>query len=186
MGNKIQRGLGALLAALLLASAAGCQTREPVPVPTPGPTLAPEPTPKAKPLTNAEKTRQEGEAVIAGLMKKSLTYQPMRDPEDQFNLHRVKNVHMIGMVTGEYSENRTASQYGVGGTDLGLSVNKGEETFFFFGDTFKNEDQTEHWRSNVAAVSTDGDYTDGITFYRMIASSTGVAKELLRGKKTDG
>ena len=146
MGNKIQRGLGALLAALLLASAVGCQTREPVPAPTPGPTLAPEPTPKAKPLTNAEKTRQEGEAVIAGLMKKSLTYQPMRDPEDQFNLHRVKNVHMIGMVTGEYSENRTASQYGVGGTDLGLSVNKGEETFFFFGDTFKNEDQTEHWR----------------------------------------
>ncbi len=186
MGNKIQRGLGALLAALLLASAVGCQTREPVPAPTPGPTLAPEPTPKAKPLTNAEKTRQEGEAVIAGLMKKSLTYQPMRDPEDQFNLHRVKNVHMIGMVTGEYSENRTASQYGVGGTDLGLSVNKGEETFFFFGDTFKNEDQTEHWRSNVAAVSTDGDYTDGITFDRMIASSTGVAKELLRGKKTDG
>lgn len=137
------------------------------------------------PLTPAEQTRQEAEIVIEGHMKKNLTYKPLVDPEDQYNLNIVKNIHMIGMVTGEYSINQTKTNYGVGGTDLGVMINKGDETFVFFGDTFKNENMADNWRSNVAAVTTDADYTDGILFDRMIVTGTGVAKELLRGKKID-
>ncbi len=173
--RKIKGSVAAALAVLLLVTG-GCG------VPSP----EPEPEPTEKPLTAAEKTRQEGEAVIAGLMEKNLTYKPLRDPEDRYALNVVKNIHMIGMVTGEYSENQTSSRYGVGGTDLGVSVNRGDETFIFFGDTFKNEDQTDNWRSNTAAVTTDSDYTDGITFDRMIATGTGKAKELIRGRKSPG
>lgn len=186
MRSRIKRPLAAVLAALMLAGAGGCRENAAAPGSEPSPSPSPAAEQTQKPLTNAEKTRQEGEALIAGLMEKNVAYKPMRDPEDEYALNIVKNIHMIGMVTGEYSENRTSSQYGVGGTDLGVSVNKGDETFIFFGDTFKNEDQTDHWRSNVAAVSTDGDYTDGITFDRMIVSGTGVAKELLRGRKAEG
>ena len=139
-----------------------------------------------KALTPAEEVRQQGEALLAELMQKNVTYAPLEDPEDQYELSAVKNIHMLGMVTGEYSENRTKTNYGVGGTDLGIPVDKGEETFLFFGDTFKNETQTDNWRSNVAAVTTDRDYTDGITFDRMITTKTGVAKELLKGKKKEG
>lgn len=201
MSSKWKRALALLTAAAALAAFGGCRQRACAPkgTPSPLPVLAaeaspsPEPVPGSgtepeaePPLTNAEKTRREGEAVVAELMKKNVTYRPLHDPDDAYSLNIVKNVHMVGMVTGEYSENQTSSRYGVGGTDLGISVNKGDETFLFFGDTFKNEDQTGHWRSNVAAVTTDRDYSDGITFDRMITTGTGVAKELLRGKKTDG
>lgn len=137
-------------------------------------------------ITNEEKNINEGETLINELLKKNVTYKPLRDPDDLYTLNVVKNVHMIGMITGEYSKNKTSTRYGVGGTDLGISVNKGDETFIFFGDTFKNEDQTENWRSNVAAVTKDQDYTDGIVFDRMIVTNTGIAKELLPGKKIEG
>lgn len=139
----------------------------------------------AVPQTPSEKTRAEAEILLAGHKQKNLTYKPLQDPENQFNLKEIKNIHMVEMLTGEYSVNQTKSQYGVGGTDLGVSINKGNETFFFFGDTFKNEPMSDNWRSNVAGVTTDRDYTDGILFDRMISTKTGVAKELLRGKKVD-
>ncbi len=193
VSRKVKQGVAAILAALVALAAGGCREAGPAPEPTPSPAPAlavAEASPTAKPtpqaLTNAEKTRQKGEAVVAGLLEKNVTYKPLRDPEGAYTLKGVKNIHMIGMVTGEYSENRTASRYGVGGTDLGVTVNRGEETFLFFGDTFRYEDQTGNWRSNVAAVTRDSDYTDGITFDRMIVTGTGVAKELLRGKKAEG
>jgi len=89
------------------------------------------------------------------------------------------------MLTGEYSLNQTKTRYGVGGTDLGICIGKEDEIFIFFGDTFKHETMEGNWRSNVAAVTTDRDYTDGIAFDRMITTQTGTAKELLRGKKSD-
>ncbi|MFQ8636698.1 MAG: DUF4185 domain-containing protein [Acutalibacteraceae bacterium] len=137
-------------------------------------------------LTPAEKMRQEAEDLLAVLVEKNVSYAPLEDPEGVYNLNTVKNVHMVEMLTGEYAQNHTKTNYGVGGTDLGVMINKGEETFIFFGDTFLNETQSENWRSNVAAVTTDIDYTDGIVFDRMICTGTGVAKELLRGKKKEG
>lgn len=139
-----------------------------------------------KSLTPAEQTRAEGEALIAKLMEKNVAYAPLSDPENQYNLNAVKNIHMLSMVTGEYSLNQTKTKYGIGGTDLGVMVEKGEELFVFFGDTFKNENQMDNWRSNVVAITTDQDYTDGVLFDRMVTTKTGVAKELLRGKQKDG
>lgn len=98
-------------------------------------------------LTPAEKMRQEAEDLLAVLVEKNVSYAPLEDPEGVYNLNTVKNVHMVEMLTGEYAQNHTKTNYGVGGTDLGVMINKGEETFIFFGDTFLNETQSENWRS---------------------------------------
>lgn len=89
---------------------------------------------------------------------------PLRDPNGEYTLDTAGNYHWVSVLTGEYSQNQTQSRYGVGGTDLGIMINKGEKTFFFFGDTFSEQDMTGNWRSNICAVTTDSDYTDGITF----------------------
>lgn len=139
-----------------------------------------------QPLKEYDRVRQEAESIIGEHMGKSVSYKPLSDPDDSYNLSEVTNIHMVSMLTGEYSENRTKSQYGVGGTDLGICIDKGDETFIFFGDTFRHETMEDNWRSNVAAVTTDRDHTDGIVFDRMITTKTGVAKELLRRQKSDG
>lgn len=138
-----------------------------------------------EPVHEYDRVRREAEGLIEGYLQKSVSYQHLSDPEDRYNLSEVKNVQMLSMLTGEYSLNQTKTRYGVGGTDLGICVDKGDETFIFFGDTFRHETMEDNWRSNVAAVTTDRDYTDGIIFDRMITTKTGVAKELLRGKKSD-
>lgn len=58
-----------------------------------------------------------------------------------------------------------------------------DEMYVIFGDTFSQYNQD--WRSNVAAVTTDDDPSDGITFDRMITDREGHAKELLASKKVD-
>lgn len=119
-------------------------------------------------------------------MKKSVdSSKPLNDPKGLYELHKTKNYHWISMLTGEYSPNQTQSKYDVGGTDLGIMINKGEKTFIFFGDTFSRQDMDGNWRSNVCAITTDSDYTDGITIESMITGEDGNAKELLSSKKVD-
>jgi hypothetical protein len=53
-----------------------------------------------------------------------------------------------------------------------------DEMYIVFGDTFGYNNTS--WRSNVIAVSTDDDPSDGITFDRMIEDpNSGLARELL-------
>lgn len=137
-------------------------------------------------LTESEKKALEAQEILAAHSKKKLTYAPLMDPEDQYNLNIVKNIHMIAVETGEYSINQTKTNYGIGGTDLGISFNKDDKTFIAFGDTFKHECFVDGWRSNVLAVTTDKDYTDGILFDSMVTrSGLKTAKELIRSKKID-
>jgi hypothetical protein len=93
---------------------------------------------------------------------------------------------MIAVETGEYSINQTKSKYKVGGTDLGISFNLEDKTYIAFGDTFVNEGMEGGWRSNVLAVTTDHDYTDGILFDNMVTRpGMKTAKELIPSRKTD-
>ncbi|HHY83344.1 MAG TPA: DUF4185 domain-containing protein [Clostridiales bacterium] len=146
---------------------------------------APLPEVLANEPKSARKTRQEAIEIIERHKKKSLEYKPLSDPDKEYALDRVTNVHMIEMLTGEYSINQTKSRYGVGGTDLGIIWGTGEKLFIAFGDTFLNEPQSDEWRCNVLAYTTDLDYSDGIIFDGMIEKKPGLAKELLRGKKID-
>lgn len=90
----------------------------------------------------------------------------------------------IAMLTGpKPSLNNTWEQWEVYGTDLGSTFMYNDEMYIVFGDTFSQYNQD--WRSNVIAVTTDDDPSDGITFDRMITDREGHAKELLPSKKVD-
>lgn len=139
--------------------------------------------------STAEETRAAAEVILAGLKDKNSDFKALRDPQNKYNLAGVQNVHMIGALTGEYSINQTKSKYSVGGTDLGVMITRGDTTYICFGDTFLEENQTELWRNNVMAYTTDGDYTDGLLFDGMIltnAKKQAVAKELFPGQKSSG
>lgn len=96
---------------------------------------------------------------------------------------------MISRVTGATpsgetlpNPNQTAANYNVGGTDLGIVWDKGGGQYFIaFGDT---NDTAGNWtRSNVLAISSDTNLSDGLSFNTMIQSSPGYAKEILSSKK---
>lgn len=90
----------------------------------------------------------------------------------------------VAMLTGPGpSLYNTWDHWEVYGTDLGSSFMFKDEMYIVFGDTFAQYNQD--WRSNVAAVTTDDDPSDGITFDRMITDREGHAKELLPSKKID-
>lgn len=74
-------------------------------------------------------------------------------------------------------------QVGIGGTDLGHTVNHNGKTYFLFGDTFASEASEgsggPDWRNNVMAYSTDLNPSDGITFDGWITRSNGTAKQVI-------
>jgi hypothetical protein len=72
-------------------------------------------------------------------------------------------------------------QVGVGGTDLGFSVNHNGKTYFLFGDTFSGDrpDDGGDWRNNVMAYTTDTTPQNGITFDGWITRSNGTARQVI-------
>ena len=78
------------------------------------------------------------------------------------------------------------------GTDLGIIVKFNGTFRYIFGDTFGGEFTTQddmagkevNSRSNVMAVSTDDDFTDGITINYWFNDTT-KARELVSSLKTD-
>ena len=83
----------------------------------------------------------------------------------------------IAQLTGSSSINDTASRFGVNGTDLGNTFEHEGATYMIFGDTFGRA--RSDWRSNVAAVITDDDPSDGLTFDGMIEDRPGHARVLI-------
>jgi hypothetical protein len=103
-------------------------------------------------------------------------------------LKEVTGLTEVAKLTGPGAINDT-QKFGVAGTDLGHMINMGEKTYFVFGDTFGVRDpdsyggQGEDWRSNLLAVTTDGNPADGITFDTFIADDKGHAIELIPSRK---
>lgn len=108
------------------------------------------------------------------------------NPDRPFVLTGVSDVTEIAQLTGPGAMNDTDS-VGVAGTDLGSMTTIGDQTFFFFGDTFGERDpesiggQGGFWRSNVAAWTTDDDPSDGIAFDGWVDDEVGLARALIEG-----
>ncbi len=72
---------------------------------------------------------------------------------------------------------------GIGGTDLGFSVNHNGKAYYLFGDTFASDAVAgsggPDWRKNVMAYSTDFEPSDGITFDGWITRPNGTATQVI-------
>ena len=86
------------------------------------------------------------------------------DPENKYNLKAVESIKFINMLSGEYSINRTQTNYGVASVGGGYMVDCKDFVMFAFGDTMREDGVGLPWRANMLAHSTDFDYTDGILF----------------------
>lgn len=104
---------------------------------------------------------------------KQVDMHELEDPEGVYSFAGVRNVRFVGLLTGEDSINKTLSNYGVGGTDLGFTATIGDTTYFFFGDTHIAHDQGSTQLHNSVAWTTDDDYTDGIVFDGMLTGEDG-------------
>lgn len=107
-----------------------------------------------------------------------------------FILKGISGLTKVSQLTGEESPNDT-TRYDVYGTDLGSMINFKGKTYFVFGDTFGYRPpghtgaSGSDWRSNVIAVSSDNDPSDGMTIDRMIADYGDHAKEVIPSLKAD-
>jgi hypothetical protein len=113
---------------------------------------------------------------------------------------QLKNLQQISRLTGNPlkgenypSPNKTSEQFDVGGTDLGIFWKMDSSRVgIFFGDTNgkgfvaeKGGGNGGNWRSNVVAFSRDANLADGITIESMALDSTGAAREICAGAKTN-
>ena len=113
--------------------------------------------------------------------------------ETSHNFKGISAIRFVSRFTGEYSQNRTASNFGIGGADIGQIIDCGDFVMFIFGDPDQQTDAGfgEHWRSNVIGYSYDTDYTDGLDldgFYLNgpeSGSYAGIANEFLQSYHTD-
>lgn len=109
------------------------------------------------------------------------------------------NVKIISRVTGKSlpgedfpSPNKTAENYDVGGTDLGIFwALDSTRVGIFFGDTNgkdfepgKNGGNGRNWRSNVLAFSEDLNLDNGLSISGMLLDKEGQAREIVAGAKT--
>jgi D-arabinan endo alpha-(1,5)-arabinofuranosidase len=92
----------------------------------------------------------------------------------------------VALLTGSdpAAINQTGREYGVDGADLGSTFLYNDQIYIVFGDSF--DIGKSDWRSNLLAISSDDDPTNGITFDRMIEDRPGHAKELLSAKHVEG
>ena len=164
--HSIRPAAAALVLGLVLLAGSGCLQR------SASPSISPTPPPPSTTPTYAPDP--------------TFTPAPTKTPRPPATLTGVKNIREIGFVTGESSPNRTSSQWGVGGTDLGVLFGNGPY-YMAFGDTFSSEgDFSAGWRSNVLAVIDDTDPSDGLTFARMIDGGVpDFASEIVPSRKRD-
>lgn len=111
------------------------------------------------------------------------TPEPVRVPATERD-PGVGPLRVVAQLTGPDSINDTFARYGVYGTDLGHTFLYHDALYMVFGDTFA-QNQTD-WRSNVLAVISDGDPSDGLSFDRMIEDVPGHAKELIAQEAVPG
>lgn len=108
-----------------------------------------------------------------------------------YGTEHIEGTRRIAAVTGRYATTDTMTLFDVGGTDLGIPFtytyadgegNEKTELRILFGDTFSNEYLIGNWRSNVMAITTDFDFSDGITIDSFVSSAeNGFATELIPG-----
>ena len=91
----------------------------------------------------------------------------------------------LGFLTGPNSINfDILRESGVGGCDLGFPIAlSGNEYMLVFGDTFSSVgSHGGFWNSNYMAISSDTDFTDGLTIDRLVTYPMGMIKPFAQGK----
>lgn len=103
------------------------------------------------------------------------------------NSKAIKSFEIVAPFTGDNSFNKTGEYWDVGGTDLGIPIydEANKKMYFAFGDTYSNPNQLGNWRSNVMAVSTDFDASDGVVIDSFLNNNRPVAKEFINSRKVD-
>ena len=94
------------------------------------------------------------------------------------------HVEKVAQITGENSDNKTLSRFGVWGTDLGSMTELNGKVYLFGGDTFSSA-KNDGWRSNVLFIIEDDQPADGLTITGAITDKKGEAKEILGSAKRD-
>ena len=114
----------------------------------------------------------------------------LRDKDDKYNLNAVESVKLVSLLTGEYSINKTITNYNIAGAGGGYMIDCGDFVLLAFGDNNPEGGLGKPWRANSLGFTTDFDYTDGITFdgfyLNDIGEYDGMASEFLLSGHTAG
>ena len=97
----------------------------------------------------------------------------------------VWHVEEIASMLGPDSTNPWLADMGAYGGDLGMPVKVDDKIIYLFGDTFSGDNRTGLWSSNFAAVSTDYNFADGITFDSAVSKNGIMIKPIAQGKHND-
>jgi len=129
-------------------------------------------------------------AKIDGKMDALQALRTLRDKENKYNLDKVVSARLVTLLTGEYSINKSITNYGMGGSGGGYMIDCGDFMLFSFGDIELEGELGGPWRSNALAFSTDFDYTDGIVFDGFYLNDSGehdgIASEILHSEHNKG
>ena len=103
-----------------------------------------------------------------------------------YDEEHVLNIQRLGYVTGPEAFYNTM-EYGLGSCDLGypLYVPEKESMYYFFGDSFSQNNQSGQWRSNVVSVSQDFNFSDGLTLDDALFAPNGYLKAIYNGHHMD-
>ncbi|MBR2454074.1 MAG: DUF4185 domain-containing protein [Clostridia bacterium] len=129
-------------------------------------------------------------AKIDGKMDALQALRTLRDKDNKYNLDKVVSARLVTLLTGEYSINKSITNYGMGGSGGGYMIDCGDFMLFSFGDIELEGELGGPWRSNALAFSTDFDYTDGIVFDGFYLNDSGehdgIASEILHSEHNKG
>ena len=115
------------------------------------------------------------------------TPQPTEPEEETLSYdERVKNIKRLGYITGPEAFYNTM-EYGLGSCDLGypLYIPDTNKMYYFFGDSFSQNNQSGMWRSNVAGISTDFDFSDGLSIDDALCTPNGYLMAIYNGHHMD-
>ncbi len=112
----------------------------------------------AEALIAEQKARENDRAQLAGLY--SAASRTLSDPA--YSLHRVESLRFVSLLTGEYSDNRTLSNYDIARVGGGYMIDCGDSVLMAFGDSNSEDGLGKIWRANSLAFTSDFDYTDGL------------------------
>ena len=162
------------------------------------------PYPENKPITG-EITPEEEKLLISESKTKLESYRnltqvtgpdkyerlrELRDKDNKYNLKAVESVTLCNLLTGEYSPNKTITNYNIAGAGGGYMIDCGDFVLAAFGDCNPEGELGKPWRANALAFTTDFDYTDGIIFdgfyLNDIGEYAGMSSEFLLSGHTAG
>ena len=104
----------------------------------------------------------------------------------------VESLNVVSWLTGPHATTNTLTEWGIGGTDLGIPFYDSEENkmYFAFGDTYlgyagDGDIRSGVWRSNVIGVTTDYNAKNGLTFDYFLNDDGEMAKQIIGRIQSD-